>query len=49
MGRAAKDHALNTIISDSQAKYRPTINVPQAPAVAPITNVTFTVSDDGDP
>ena len=45
-GDAAKSPVLITIISDPQAKYRRTINVLDALAVAQITNVTFTVSED---
>jgi len=44
-GDAAKSPVLITIISDPQAKYRRTINVLDALAVAQITNVTFTVSE----
>jgi len=47
-GDAAKSPVLITIVSDPQAKYSRTINVLDALAVAQITNVTFTVSDDGD-
>jgi len=43
---AAKSPVLVTIISDPQAKYSRTINVLDALAVAKITNVTFTISDD---
>ncbi len=45
-GDAAKSPVLITIVSDPQAKYRRTINVLDALAVAQITNVTFTVSED---
>ena len=45
-GDAAKSPVLITIISDPQAKYRRTINVLDALAVAGIGNVTFTVSED---
>ena len=45
-GDAAKSPVLITIISDPQAKYRRTINVLDALAMAQITNVTFTVSED---
>ena len=45
-GDAAKSPVLITIISDPQAKSRRTINVLDALAVAQITNVTFTVSED---
>jgi biopolymer transport protein ExbD len=43
---AAKSPVLITIISDPQAKYSRTINVLDALAVAGISNVTFTVSED---
>jgi biopolymer transport protein ExbD len=45
-GDAAKSPALITIIRDPQAKYSRTINVLDALAVAGVSNVTFTVSDD---
>ena len=45
-GDAAKSPVLITIVSDPQAKYRRTINVLDALAVAQITSVTFTVSED---
>jgi biopolymer transport protein ExbD len=45
-GDAAKSPVLITIVSDPQAKYRRTINVLDALAVAGIGNVTFTVSED---
>ena len=45
-GDASKSPVLITIISDPQAKYRRTINVLDALAVAQISNVTFTVSED---
>ncbi len=45
-GDAAKSPVLVTIVSDPQAKYRRTINVLDALAVAQIANVTFTVSED---
>lgn len=43
---AAKAPVLITIISDPQAKYSRTINVLDALAVAGVSNVTFTVSED---
>ena len=43
---AAKSQVLITIVSDPQAKYSRTINVLDALAVAGISNVTFTVSED---
>ncbi len=43
---AAKSPVLITIVSDPQAKYSRTINVLDALAVAGITNVTFTLSED---
>jgi biopolymer transport protein ExbD len=45
-GDAAKSPVLITIVSDPQAKYRRTINVLDALAVAGIGNVTFTVSEE---
>jgi biopolymer transport protein ExbD len=45
-GDAAQSSVLITIVSDPQAKYRRTINVLDALAVAGIGNVTFTVSED---
>jgi len=45
-GDASKSPVLITIVSDPQAKYRRTINVLDALAVAQITNVTFTVSEE---
>lgn len=43
---AAKTPAVVTIISDPTAKYSRTVDVLNALAVAEITNVTFTVSDE---
>jgi biopolymer transport protein ExbD len=45
-GDAAKSPVLVTIVSDPQAKYSRTINVLDALAVAQISNVTFTVSEE---
>jgi biopolymer transport protein ExbD len=45
-GDSAKSPVLITIVSDPQAKYRRTINVLDALAVAGIGNVTFTVSEE---
>jgi biopolymer transport protein ExbD len=45
-GDAAKSPVLITIVSDPQAKYRRTVNVLDALAVAGIGNVTFTVSEE---
>ena len=43
---AAKSPVMITIISDPQAKYSRTINVLDVLAVAQISNVTFTVSEE---
>jgi len=45
-GDAANSPILVTIISDPQAKYSRTVNVLDALAVAKISNVTFTLSQD---
>jgi biopolymer transport protein ExbD len=45
-GDAAKSPVLITIVSDPQAKYKRTINVLDALAVAQISSVTFTVSEE---
>jgi len=45
-GDAAKSPVMVTIVSDPQAKYSRTINVLDALAVAQISNVTFTVSEE---
>jgi biopolymer transport protein ExbD len=45
-GDAAKAPVLITIVSDPQAKYSRTIDVLDALAVAQITTVTFSVSED---